>query len=190
MPIRIRHQETIRTITDIIIDLAGTVSGITDFALARRVRGFAPRNASLAATIRRANIPRAIKRAERRGLVTVYERAHRPPIIRVTEKGRRSLARRQLRGCAVERPKRWDGRWRIVMFDVPETNRPNRERLRTTLRAFGFTPLQRSVWLYPYDCRDLVTLTRTAYGMEHVTVRYLVVSELEEDDAFRRRYDI
>jgi phenylacetic acid degradation operon negative regulatory protein len=43
----------------------------------------------------------------------------------------------------------WDGRWRIVLFDVPTQRNTQRERLRRYLRGKGFGCLQRSAWISP-----------------------------------------
>lgn len=43
----------------------------------------------------------------------------------------------------------WDGRWRLVLFDVPETAKQRRESLRRTLRRCGFGYLQNSAWISP-----------------------------------------
>ncbi|MDD2763008.1 MAG: PaaX family transcriptional regulator C-terminal domain-containing protein [Opitutaceae bacterium] len=43
----------------------------------------------------------------------------------------------------------WDGRWRLVFFDIPEVKRRERLRLRRTLQKMGFGYLQNSVWLSP-----------------------------------------
>src|ERR1043165_3903506 len=40
----------------------------------------------------------------------------------------------------------WDGRWRLVLFDVPEGQNARRERLRRYLRSRAFGCLQGSVW--------------------------------------------
>jgi phenylacetic acid degradation operon negative regulatory protein len=51
-----------------------------------------------------------------------------------------------------ERPRDdWDGRWRLVIYTVPETERATRERLRRTLSWLGFGPLSASVWMCPHD---------------------------------------
>ena len=42
---------------------------------------------------------------------------------------------------------RWDGKWRIVMFDIPESNRILRNELRRSLKKFGFLGWQQSVWV-------------------------------------------
>lgn len=45
----------------------------------------------------------------------------------------------------------WDGRWSMVIYSVPETDRPARERLRQTLSWLGFGPLGPSTWICPHD---------------------------------------
>lgn len=182
MPIKTRHREAIRSLTESVVEVAALVNGIAFTDLAQ--------DTTLLRMFDRRHIPRGIRRAERRGLVTVTERRHHPPIVRITEKGHQLLARRELERAAVDRPKRWDGKWRLVIFDVPEKRRRDRDLLRRTLRQLGFYRLQQSVWLYPYDCCDLVTLARTTYGFEHITVRYATISHLEEDEHIRRHFDV
>lgn len=43
----------------------------------------------------------------------------------------------------------WDGRWRLVIFDIPETQRSVRDRLRRNLDKLGLGILQASVWISP-----------------------------------------
>ncbi len=43
----------------------------------------------------------------------------------------------------------WDGRWRLVLFDVPNSQNAHRNRLRQYLRHKGFGYLQNSVWVTP-----------------------------------------
>jgi phenylacetic acid degradation operon negative regulatory protein len=43
----------------------------------------------------------------------------------------------------------WDGKWRVVLFDVPTAQNTQRERLRRYLRAKCFGYLQNSVWITP-----------------------------------------
>jgi DNA-binding transcriptional regulator PaaX len=44
----------------------------------------------------------------------------------------------------------WDGRWRMVIYTVPETDRSARERVRRTLTRHGFGPLAPATWLSPH----------------------------------------
>ncbi len=43
----------------------------------------------------------------------------------------------------------WDGKWRMVVFDLPEDKRSLRNELRRELRAARFGGLQGSVWINP-----------------------------------------
>ncbi len=49
---------------------------------------------------------------------------------------------------------RWDGKWRVVIFDVPERVRGRRDFLRRELSELGFRQLQKSVWVTPYSLPD------------------------------------
>lgn len=42
---------------------------------------------------------------------------------------------------------KWDGKWRIVIFDIPENKRKFRDILRSKLREWEFVPWQKSVWV-------------------------------------------
>lgn len=80
-------------------------------------------------------------------------------IIRLTTAGR--IAASGGRDPEASWRRNWDGRWRIVLFDVPETAKQRRENLRRTLRRCGFGYLQNSAWISP-DPVDV--LLRNAAG--------------------------
>lgn len=66
---------------------------------------------------------------------------------RLTEAGRfHALGGRDPEACW---NRRWDRRWRLVLFDVPEVRTADRQRLRLYLRSRGFGCLQNSVWITP-----------------------------------------
>lgn len=45
----------------------------------------------------------------------------------------------------------WDGKWRIVVFDIPEQKRLVRDLFRRNLKKWGFKPMQKSVWISKRD---------------------------------------
>jgi len=71
---------------------------------------------------------------------------------RITAAGRRRLA--ELRDAPRLRQRPWDGRWRLVMFDVPEVSRKQRDAFRWWLRLERLGQLQKSVWVSPYPLSD------------------------------------
>ncbi|MGK5559232.1 PaaX family transcriptional regulator C-terminal domain-containing protein, partial [Actinomadura kijaniata] len=45
----------------------------------------------------------------------------------------------------------WDGRWRVVIFSIPEDRRNLRRAIRARLRWLGFAPLFDGVWISPHE---------------------------------------
>lgn len=135
-------------------------------------------------------VPRAIDRAVHRKLISVQSDSGKPHRVQLSERGRALLAQRLLEGCALDRPRRWDGRWRVLVFDVPEKKRRERDVLRAMLRRLGFRYLQRSVWVYPFDCIEIVHLLRAAHRLSHITVRSITALEIEDDRLLRRHFHL
>lgn len=84
---------------------------------------------------------------------------------------------------------KWDGKWRVVIFDVWENTRQKRNLLRNEIKDFGFAQLQRSVWIYPYPCAEFVELLKTdlAFGKN---IRYMVVEKLDHDENLRKLFKL
>ena len=110
--------------------------------------------------------------------------------VEITEAGRRALALSLARGSApARRKRRWDKRWRLVMFDIPQKRKTVRDRLRILMRECGFLRLQNSVWVSPYDCEELITLIKTDLRLG-TSVLYAVVEQIENDGWIKRRFGL
>lgn len=70
----------------------------------------------------------------------------------MTRAGFTNRLKRQFKMLQINKPRRWDKVWRLVMFDVPESLKPHREILRNKLKKLGFAEFQKSVFAYPYPC--------------------------------------
>jgi DNA-binding transcriptional regulator PaaX len=84
--------------------------------------------------------------------------------IRLTKKGKERFKDIQLRDLKIEKPLKWDGKWRIVAFDIPEkSHRRARVILREKLKDWEFYPLQKSVWVCPWPCEDEIRFIAEMY---------------------------
>ena len=110
-------------------------------------------------------------------------------LLRLTPKGERVLRRLELKDYALQKPRRLDGKWRMLIFDIPERRKKSREQVRKTLATIGFVRLQDSVWLYPYDCEDLVTLLKADFHIGK-DLLYLIVDSLEGDMHFKHHFGL
>ena len=81
----------------------------------------------------------------------------------------------------------WDGLWRVVTFDIPESHRTARSALRRLLRQLGFKQLHLSVWIHPLPCSDEIRFIRDRYGVdEHITL--LEVKTFDEEQKFKQLF--
>ena len=74
----------------------------------------------------------------------------------LTEKGKLHAIRFKIDDMQIAKPKKWDRKWRIVVFDIPEKRRNARDALRRKLRELDFYELQKSVFIHPFECRDKI----------------------------------
>ena len=77
---------------------------------------------------------------------------------------------------------KWDGKWRVLVFDIPEKHKDYREFLRAELVEYGFKPLQKSVWISPYRSAEELRNSIEDRGMERWVK--LVVAETVFDDSW------
>ncbi len=108
---------------------------------------------------------------------------------RLTSSGERLLRRWQFIDFKLDKPKRWDGRWRVIIFDIPEKKKKTRNDLTQLFREVGIRRLQDSVWIYPYDCEDIITLIKTDFGIGKFLL-YMIVEELENDKYLRKDFGL
>lgn len=129
----------------------------------------------------------AVKRLERRGLVkiSVYQG---DLSLRLTAKGEAQLTKLKLQEVKHKKAT-WDGKWRMIIFDIEERRRKARDRVRRDLQSFGLVKLQESVWVYPYDCEEVVTLLKAEYRVSK-DVLYVVAGEIEGDAWLRKQFHL
>lgn len=114
----------------------------------------------------------------------------RGPRIDLTEKGMKiaeGLAQREEVSPKAQR--KWDKKWRIIMFDVWERRRAVRDELRETLKEVGFVKVQNSAWAYPYPCEKLLVFLRVHLKLGR-GVLYIVADEIEHDEQLRKHFNL
>lgn len=105
-----------------------------------------------------------------------------------TSYGERKLRQLELEDYKLKKPKRWDKKWRLVIFDIPEKKRKIRNQVRNLLEKMEFYRLQDSVWVSPHDCEDFIGLLKTELGVGK-DVLYLIVDEIENDKFLRAEFN-
>ncbi len=119
-----------------------------------------------------------INRARERLIKRGFLKRSRGGFLELTSKGREAYLRIQAEESLKKRSRRWDGRWRLLIFDIPERFRRTRDTVRHALQRSGFYRLQDSAWVYPHDCEDFIAFLKADLKVGR-NVLYLVVEEME-----------
>lgn len=126
---------------------------------------------------------------KKKGLIEI-ERENHDVYIALTKEGRKRAGKYQIDDLKIGKPKKWDKKWRVVIFDVPAVSRLIRDIFRKKLKEFGFYPLQKSIWVCPYPCKEEIKLLRDFLGLTNRQIQVLEVVKLEEDQFIRKNFNL
>lgn len=97
--------------------------------------------------------------------------------LQITPKGRKRLEKIEFAKISINRPDTWDKKWRLVFFDIPEDRRHLRIAFINKLKQLDFYQLQKSAWLHPFPCREIIETVATYYDVDsyisYVEVLYI-----------------
>lgn len=132
-------------------------------------------------------VERTVKRMERKGLV-VKEEVETGIRIKITEKGKKEVLQYKLDEFTIKSGD-WDGKWRIVFFDIEEVDRKKRNKLRKILVRLGMKQLQKSLWVSPYEIEKEVRYVRELLEIPHdVKLGYL--ENFENEIELREMFEL
>ena len=110
-------------------------------------------------------------------------------IMRITKKGEIKLRAFAINLIEIKKPNRWDGKWRLVIFDIPIRFRKAREALRWKIKDLGFVQLQKSVWIYPYPCEDEILFIADFFGVGKY-VEILTADSFLRENKFKKHFNL
>jgi len=104
----------------------------------------------------------------------------------LAEKGRQKVLRYDLEKMRIK-SMRWDGRWRMVLFDIPERQKPARDALRSKLKRLGFFEFQKSIFVHPFSCKDEIEFLIEFFQIKSY-VRYGLLERIDNELHLRRHF--
>lgn len=126
---------------------------------------------------------------KRRGLIELKREGY-DVRISLTREGKKLAGKYQIDDIEIEKPKKWDKKWRVVIFDIPQVSRLIRDIFRRKLKEWGFYPLQQSVWITPYPCQEEIGLLREFLGANRKQIQVLEVTKLESGNFFKKIFKL
>lgn len=132
-------------------------------------------------------ISAAIYNMKRQKLIEYVCDKNGKTIVKITTKGKTRLKAFSIELIEIKKPKKWDGKWRLVMFDIPMRFTKGREALRYHLKGLNFFQFQKSAWIYPYPCEDEIIFIADFFGVGKF-VEILTVDSISRDEKVKRHF--
>jgi len=124
-------------------------------------------------------IKNAAYNLKKRKLIEIIEDNNGKVTVKLTNKGQKRIKEIVFEDLIISKPKKWDKKWRVLIFDIPTKpkmyNRA-RDAIRHKIKALGFFQLQKSVWIYPYECEDEILLVAEIYNVQ----KYIEILTVEK----------
>lgn len=98
----------------------------------------------------------------------------------LTKEGKKFALTYDIENMKIEKPLKWDRKWRIVIFDIPEHLKKTRDIFRIQLRSLGFYELQKSVFVYPYKCSNEIEYLTEFYKIKRF-VRFITADSIDNE---------
>ena len=134
------------------------------------------------------NLRDAIRRLYKSKLIDYKDNKDKTVTIVLNEKGRERILKYNLDKIRIKKPSKWDNLWRLVIFDIPEDKKSGRTALVAKLKELGFYPMQKSVYIHPYECKDEIDFVAEIFGLvpyvRFLRVKYVDI-ELDLKNQFR-----
>lgn len=131
---------------------------------------------------------RAVKYLEYRKKLKIVKRGD-SLFLRLTKRGKLEALLTRLARLDIKREKKWDGKWRLVIWDIPESSHQQRNKIRYFVKNLGFYKLQLSVFIRPYPLPS----TAVAYLRESGLIkfiRFLRIDQLDDDEFLRKHFHL
>lgn len=134
------------------------------------------------------NSERALTALEKHGYIQcVRKRGGLEPTL--TKAGRRQAYLAALNDIELKKPRRWDGKWRIVSFDIPEESRHARDTFRGHLQRLGFFELHQSLFVVPWPCEKEVRIIAEQLRINEY-VHSIIADELDHEETVQQWFNL
>lgn len=120
--------------------------------------------------------------AQRNGYITVEKMSKNRYAITLTQKGHAAAEDILFTDYQIPKQREWDGKWRVLLFDISENQRSLRDDLRSAITNMGFLLIQNSVYVYPYPIDEFVSKLHKRYPQSANRVISMTADEIDGHD--------
>ncbi|MFQ5661634.1 MAG: hypothetical protein ACE5F2_00045 [Candidatus Paceibacteria bacterium] len=107
----------------------------------------------------------------------------------LNKEGKKFALTYNLENMKIKKQSKWDKKYRIVIFDIPERLRKVRDSLRMHLQDLDFSELQKSVFVHPYECSKEIEYIVEFYRIKK-HVRFIVADSIDNELHIKRIFKL
>ena len=110
-------------------------------------------------------------------------------VFKITEKGKERLKANEVAKEGINISERWDGRWYLVTFDIPEARKVVRNQLILTLKRHGFVNYTKGLWVIPYNPTSMIKSLRKQLGIKD-EIKIIVAQFIDDEYKYKKFWDL
>lgn len=110
-------------------------------------------------------------------------------VYRLSSSGKNRVRKFMIDELTINEPEDWDGKWRLITFDIPERHRQARQALAKKLKETGFYQCQKSVWVHPFPCDEEIEFLKDVFGI-HPFIKIFEVNQMTDGKTLHYFQDI
>lgn len=129
---------------------------------------------------------RIVYNMKKQGLI-VYSPLDNSKGIKITAKGHFRARKAELKHLKITRPQKWDGQWRLILFEIPDKHKSTRKAFVKKLYELGFRQLKRSAWLHPFPCREEIDFLALNYKFTKF-LNYLEINRINNQRELIKKF--
>jgi hypothetical protein len=129
---------------------------------------------------------------KKRNLVEIIQELDGKIKVKLTNNGKERIREFSLETLSIKKPLKWDKKWRILIFDIPSKPKifnQAREALRSKIKELGFFQMQKSTWIFPYECEDEILLIAELYHVQKY-IEIITAERILHGEVMKRRFKL
>ncbi len=126
---------------------------------------------------------------QKRELIDFEELPNRETKIILNKNGEKIALQYEIDNLRITKPQRWDGKWRLMIFDIPDKKRQASNALSYKLKQLGFCKLQKSVYIHPFPCEKEIEFITSLFNIrDHILI--MSVADFEGSEKLKPYFKI
>ena len=135
--------------------------------------------------LKREQYMQALWRMQRQGYLKILKKNNKK-FVKLTSKGQ---LEKLFQKASFEKQEKWDGKWRLIIFDIPESSHLMRDKFRWLLKRNNFIKLQASVFVSPFSLNREAIKYLDETGLKSF-IRLLKVEEMDNDNDLKKKFTL